>query len=143
MDVGLASVTGLYDNPAGGNYQVLFYNLNLDPGLASPIGITTMMEETGGVHACPGIGNTTLTFTSANIGHTIRVVHPDGSFCGHHRARGSRYPHSHPHPNRHCHRGANGNRHRHRHQYTDRPFISVLPRTCARGPECGNFRDRR
>lgn len=79
VDVGLASVTGLYDNPAGGNYQVLFYNLNLDPGLASPIGITTMMEETGGVHACPGIGNTTLTFTSANIGHTIRVVHPDGS----------------------------------------------------------------
>lgn len=80
VDIGLASVTGLYDNN-GANYVVLFYNLTNDPGEVSPIGAATMLEETGGVHPCPGIGNTTLNLTSANIGHTIRVRHPDGTFA--------------------------------------------------------------
>ncbi|PIE81335.1 MAG: hypothetical protein CSA11_04900 [Chloroflexi bacterium] len=81
-DVGAASVTGLYYNESdGSNYTVNFYNYTLDPGLISPIGTATMLEDTGNVHACPGIGNAILPITSANTGHTIRVVHPDGTFA--------------------------------------------------------------
>ena len=79
-NIGSASVTGIYDNE-GINYTVNFYNYTLDPGLISPIGSATMLEDTGNVHPCPGIGNTFLTITGDNIGQTIRVVHPDGTFA--------------------------------------------------------------
>ncbi len=79
-DIGLASVTGIYNNN-GSNYVVLFYNLTNDPGEVTPIGSATMLNDTGNVHACPGIGNTTLALTSANSGNTIRVRHPDGTYA--------------------------------------------------------------
>jgi subtilisin family serine protease len=79
-NVGQAWVTGLYDND-GSNYAVLFYNMTDDPGEVSPIGFATMIEDTGGVYACPGIGNTTLTLTIANVGDTVRVRHQDGTFA--------------------------------------------------------------
>lgn len=77
---GLASVTGLYDNN-GTAYVVNFFNYTNDPSLISPIGSATMVQDTGNVHACPGVGNATLTLSASDVGDTVRVVHPDGTFA--------------------------------------------------------------
>lgn len=80
-DIGLASVTGLYDKGNGGLYRVDFYNLTDDPGETAVIGAATMVIATGGTHACPGIGNATLPLTADDVGDTIRARHEDGSYA--------------------------------------------------------------
>ncbi|MCP4428809.1 MAG: hypothetical protein GY803_30355 [Chloroflexi bacterium] len=91
-DSTFASVTGLWETGDTGNpyHIVTFYDITAggDPDIPNSgplviLGTTVMFEETGGNHACPGVGDTAPPnpLTSPLVGgHLIKAKNTDGTF---------------------------------------------------------------